>query len=199
MDASRSAPFTEGFWRVGEEACGCWQSTWRNSHFMSMGSAQNEELEFDASAAQPQVLCPPPISALDPLRDPPIIRRWTGADARPSSDDNRIASDREIVDHQSRGIQAVWPKSLPLLADSFWKPASEQLGPAAKLQTRASTRFHTQHLHYHRNGHDPKQGEEGCEAGQPVAQGGARNPLCVVVGTDLLPIPLQAGSLCPAI
>ena len=61
----------------------------------------DEDLEFDASAAERQVLCSPEIPALDPLRDRPTIRTWTGADGRPSSDNNTIAFDCDPVDHQS--------------------------------------------------------------------------------------------------
>ncbi|MGF7056004.1 hypothetical protein GGC47_005219 [Bosea sp. OAE752] len=61
----------------------------------------DEDLEFDASAAERQVLCSSPIPALDPLRDRPAIRTWTGAGGRPSSDNNTIAFDPDPVDHQS--------------------------------------------------------------------------------------------------
>ncbi|MGF7055733.1 hypothetical protein GGC47_004946 [Bosea sp. OAE752] len=93
----------------------------------------DEDLELDASAAERQVLCSPEIPALDPLREHPAVRTWTGAGGGPGSDNNTIAFDRDTVDHQTCGNQAGWSKSLLHRADSFWKPASEQPLPAADL------------------------------------------------------------------
>ena len=93
----------------------------------------NEDLELDASAAERQILCTPEIPALDPLRERPAVRTWTGADGGPGSDNNAIAFDRDTVDNQTCGNQAGWSKSLLHRADSFWKPASKQPRPAADL------------------------------------------------------------------
>ena len=40
----------------------------------------DQNLELDTSAAERQVLCSPEIPALDPLRERPTVRTWTGAD-----------------------------------------------------------------------------------------------------------------------
>lgn len=106
--------------------------------------APDEDLELDASAAKREVLWSPVIPALDPLRDRPTIRTWTGAAGGPSLNNNTITFDCDPVDHQSHGNQAGWPKCLLHRADSSRKPAAEQPLAAAKLnQTHASVPIHS--------------------------------------------------------
>ena len=91
-----------------------------------------------------EILCSPEIPALDPLRDRPAVRTWAGSAGRPGSDNNPILFDRDAVDEKTCWNQTGRSKSLLHHADSFWKPASEQPQPAAKLsQSQTCTPKHS--------------------------------------------------------